>query len=103
MDPKTWPVPQYFGSCGRLIVVEDCGLTLTHHYDSDWSMRANITYQLIENALKFTFQDPDFAYYLTDISPDNIAVTQDGIVKYIDLEHIIMVDKKFNGNSFLST
>lgn len=32
---------------------------------------------------------------------DNIAVSKSGKVSYIDLEHIVLVDKQFeNGNNF---
>ena len=41
----------------------------------------------------FTLQDEDFAYYLTDVSPDNIAVDPNNRIKFIDLENIIIVDK----------
>lgn len=93
LKPPEWPVPQFYGSCGRLIAVEDCGLMLSQFYGAPWQIRANISYQLIESAFKFTFDDPDFGYYLTDMSPDNIAVTKDGKVKFIDLENVILVDK----------
>ena len=34
-----------------------------------------------------------FAFYLTDVSYDNIAVNKDGKVIVIDLEDILVVDK----------
>jgi len=41
----------------------------------------------------FTFRNEQFGFYLTDISYDNIAVDGDDVAKFIDLEHIIVVDK----------
>jgi hypothetical protein len=41
----------------------------------------------------FTFRNEQFGFYLTDISYDNIAVDADDVAKFIDLEHIIVVDK----------
>uniref|UniRef100_A0A224XRF3 Protein-kinase domain of fam69 n=1 Tax=Panstrongylus lignarius TaxID=156445 RepID=A0A224XRF3_9HEMI len=93
LHEPVWPVPKYYGSCGRLAVVEDCGKTVTDHYDSPWDVRANISGQILEAAFKFTLGHPNLAFYITDSSPDNIAVSDDGIVKFIDLEHVIVVVK----------
>ncbi|KAK9510497.1 hypothetical protein O3M35_005271 [Rhynocoris fuscipes] len=93
LNEPAWPVPKYYGSCGRLAIVEDCGKTLTDHLDSPWRVRANLSIQILEAAFKFTLDHPNLAFYLSDPSPDNVAVNSDGIVKFIDLEHVIVVDK----------
>lgn len=79
-----------------MIAVEDCGTTLTQFYYTPWIVRANLAYQLLKAALDFTFKDPKFAYYLTDLNPDNIAFTHQLKLKFIDLENVIVVDRNPN-------
>lgn len=86
-------MPKYLGACGRLIVQEYVGFPLTTYYYEPWIRRAKIASSLLGAARMLTFRNPDFGFYLTDLSPDNIAITPDDEAKFIDLENIIIVDK----------
>lgn len=89
-----WPVARYYGSCGRLVVSEYCGVSLTEYaVAADWKHRFSVAQQLLEAAVNFTLSHSHFAFYFTDISADNIAVSNDGIAKFVDLEHVIIVEK----------
>lgn len=89
-----WPVARYYGSCGRLVVSEYCGVTVKEYaVTAEWKDRSSVAQQLVKAAMNFTLSHPHFAFYLTDISADNIAVSVDGIAKLIDLEHVIIVDR----------
>lgn len=87
----------YFGACGRLVVEEYAGLPLSDFYHKSWITRGLIASSLLEACYKFTFKDPNFAYYLTDISIDNIAVQNNRAI-FIDLENIIIVEKNPSKN-----
>ena len=52
-----------------------------------------LSLQLLDAVDKFTFHHPDYALYLLDYSPDNIAVDDNYSVSFVDLEHVIIVDK----------
>ncbi|BET00033.1 chromosome 3 open reading frame 58 [Nesidiocoris tenuis] len=93
LQPPSWPVPVFYGSCGRMIVVEDCGTILTDFKNNPWEERAHLSVQLLQAAFNFTFNHPDLAFYFTDTSPDNIAVDERRNVRFIDLEHVIIVEK----------
>lgn len=58
-----------------------------------WIKRARIASSLLDAANLFTFKNEKFAFYLTDISMDNIAVNKEDKAIFIDLENIIIVDK----------
>lgn len=88
-----WPVPSYYGSCGRTIIEEYAGEPLTTYYSKPWLERAKLAQKLIIAAKKFTNDHPGFRFYLTDVSPDNIAVDANGSVYFIDLENVIIVDR----------
>ncbi|KAL0115461.1 hypothetical protein PUN28_010769 [Cardiocondyla obscurior] len=88
-----WPVPKYYGACGRIIVEEYVGLPLADYYDKSWIQRIKIASSLLNAAYMFTFKDKNFGFYLTDVSADNIAVDNENVAKFIDLENIIIVDK----------
>lgn len=98
-----WPVPKYFGACGRIVIEEYVGLPLSTYYDKPWLQRAKIVSSLLNAAYMFTFKDEKFGFYLTDVSVDNIAVNHGDVAKFIDLENIIVVDKNISheGNKFL--
>ncbi|KAK2582512.1 hypothetical protein KPH14_004810 [Odynerus spinipes] len=87
-----WPVPKYLGSCGRVIVEEYVGLPIADYYNAPWIYRAKIALSLLNAVEMFTFKWKDFGFYLTDVSADNIAISSDGVAKFIDLENVIVVD-----------
>ncbi|XP_044253190.1 divergent protein kinase domain 2A [Tribolium madens] len=89
-----WPVPKLYGSCGFVIVEEDCGQPLNHFETSPWHVRAFLALQLLEAAIDFTHNHHDFRMYLTDISPDNIAVDHNFRLTFVDLEHVILQHKE---------
>lgn len=41
----------------------------------------------------FTFGNDDYAFYLTDISADNIAIDDYDKPKFVDLENIFILNK----------
>ncbi|XP_026826615.1 deleted in autism protein 1 homolog isoform X2 [Ooceraea biroi] len=88
-----WPVPEYFGACGRIIIEEYVGAPLSDYHDKPWLERAKVASSLLNAAHMFTFRNEQFGFYLTDISYDNIAVDYNNVAKFIDLENIIIVDK----------
>lgn len=96
---KGWPIATYLGSCGNIIASEHCGEMLTSYAKkANWNTRVSLSQQLLEAALKFTFDHPNFSFYFTDISADNIAVSDEGVLKFVDVENVIIVDKNPIGN-----
>lgn len=92
-----WPVPKYLGSCGRLIIETSCGQSLLSAADLAWTERAAIALQLLDMADRFTDAHPDFRFYLTDVSPDNIAFDFELKVAFVDLENVIINSKDKGG------
>ncbi|XP_001606587.2 divergent protein kinase domain 2A isoform X1 [Nasonia vitripennis] len=88
-----WPTPKYFGACGRLIVEEYIGLPLSSFIDEPWIRRAKIASSLLQAADTLMSKNSEFAFYLTDISMDNIAVNNEDKAIFVDLENIIIVEK----------
>ena len=73
-----WPVPKYYGSCGRLAVVEDCGYPLSSALQESFTKRARLSLQILRLAQRFTHNDLNLSLYLTDWSMDNFAVDSTG-------------------------
>lgn len=92
-EEEGWPVPKYFGSCGRIAVVEDAGRALTDFYDTPWATRARLSLQLLQMALKFADNSNKLALYLTDWSTDNFAVNDRLWLRLVDLENIVIVNQ----------
>ncbi|KAK7082337.1 hypothetical protein SK128_004051 [Halocaridina rubra] len=82
--------PAIHGTCGRIIVEEYVGPTLTHLAGEPWHIRADYARQLLEMAGELS--DGEFRLYLTDVSMDNFAVDEQGRVKIIDAENLVIVD-----------
>lgn len=78
------------GRCGRVIIEEYVGPTLTQLSHVPWLERADYARQLLEMAQEFSYSE--FRLYLTDVSLDNFAVDAEGKVRIIDAENIVMVD-----------
>lgn len=94
---NNWPVPRMYGFCGKIIVEEYCGenLNAVEHYN--WFDRAYVAFQILQLAKNFTENHNVFRLYLTDLSPDNIVVDDQLKASVIDLEHVIIKVKGFNG------
>ncbi|KAJ1531008.1 hypothetical protein ONE63_005840 [Megalurothrips usitatus] len=88
-----WPVPRYVGACGRIVVTLNAGEPLLDHFDKSWPERAGLALQLLLAADRFTYSHPQFAFYLLDISADNIVVNNEGKLSFVDLEHTLIVDR----------
>ncbi|KAF5280943.1 hypothetical protein FQA39_LY17923 [Lamprigera yunnana] len=88
-----WPVPHYFGSCGRLIVENNAGFDLNTFASANWHIRSKLALQLLQAAKNFTNRHSDFRFYLTDVSPDNIAVDENLKVTFVDLENVIVAER----------
>uniref|UniRef100_A0A6M2D2M4 Putative conserved secreted protein ovary overexpressed n=1 Tax=Rhipicephalus microplus TaxID=6941 RepID=A0A6M2D2M4_RHIMP len=88
-----WPFPTLLGSCGRTIVETYEGEPLSNFEQASWTVRANISLQLLDMADLMTENPTQYALYMTDVSMDNFAVNDQGEVRLIDLENIIVVDR----------
>jgi len=88
-----WPFPNYYGSCGRVAFVEDSGNPLTHFYDRPFVVRAKLAIQILEIATALSDKHNHLSLYLTDWSESNFAVDNEGTVKLIDLENLVVVNK----------
>lgn len=88
-----WPFPEYYGACGRYIVVEHMGKSLGEYFYAPFEKRADLAYQLLKMAERMT-TDPDWGLYWTDLTPANFAVDPAGKLTYIDAENIVVVDKQ---------
>ncbi|CAN7996324.1 unnamed protein product [Ixodes hexagonus] len=89
-----WPFPEFHGSCGRVVVESYEGRPLSHFESSDWLVRAHLANQLLGLAQLLTENPTEFALYLTDVSMDNFAVDATGRVTVIDVENVVVVDRK---------
>ncbi|KAF2898964.1 hypothetical protein ILUMI_07225 [Ignelater luminosus] len=97
LSSKVFPIPKYLGACGRIIVEENRGQMLSNFYYADWQIRTNISVQLLKAAEVFTEKHDLFRFYLTDISPDNIAVDANMTITFVDLENIIITNHLASG------
>ncbi|KAK6632174.1 hypothetical protein RUM44_007204 [Polyplax serrata] len=89
-----FPVPRYFGACGDFIFEEDKGNSLTDYLSSDFQTRAHLSAELLKMAHVFTFGSPEFVFYFTDVSQYNLAVDSNGKVSLIDLDNVIIFDRR---------
>nr|XP_002737149.1 PREDICTED: deleted in autism protein 1 homolog [Saccoglossus kowalevskii] len=89
-----WPFPKFIGSCGRFVVLENVGKSLFYYYSEPWQIRVDFAYQAFAIAEKFTNNEEDFALYMTDVTYENFAVNAKDELMMVDVENVIVVDKK---------
>lgn len=93
-------LPKVYGPCGRTIVVEYVGPTLSSAISKSWLKRVKLSLKLIQLAHTFTRTEDNFALYMYDVIMDNFAVDKEGNVKLVDCEHIVIVDMSPFNNSY---
>ncbi|XP_066274579.1 divergent protein kinase domain 2A-like [Branchiostoma lanceolatum] len=89
-----WPFPKFYGACGRVIVVEHAGGTLDTFMDSPWEVRADIAVQLLQLIGTLLEKDPDWVLFFVDVSLQNFAVDSRGWVRLIDLDDVMVIDRR---------
>ncbi|XP_019638440.1 PREDICTED: deleted in autism protein 1 homolog [Branchiostoma belcheri] len=89
-----WPFPKSYGACGRVILVEHAGRTLDTFMDFPWGVRAGIAVQLLQLVDTLRGKDPDWVLFLTDVSFQNFAVDSRGRVRLIDLDDVMVIDRR---------
>ena len=98
-----WPVPKFYGSCGRLAVMEDVGNPLSSVVNEPFTKRARMALQVLKIASQFTRNDPNLALYLTDWSMDNFAVDTTGLFSsYFNAFCLILLYLCINDSSLLN-
>lgn len=92
--------PDVYGICGRVYFVEDCGQTLQYYLNKmDLNTRLLVATELLKLALELTdgTAHPNYLFYLTDLTADNISVQLDKnsslliSLKVIDWSDVIVV------------
>ncbi|XP_078679281.1 divergent protein kinase domain 2A-like [Branchiostoma floridae x Branchiostoma belcheri] len=89
-----WPFPTFYGACGRVILVEHAGKTLDTFMDFPWGVRAGIAVQLLQLVDTLRGKDPDWVLFLADVSFQNFAVDSRGRVRLIDLDDVMVIDRR---------
>lgn len=99
---KTYPefLPHTYGACGRAVVVEYVGPTLSSALFQSWLERVKLSLKLIQLARSFTRTVDDLALYMYDVTMDNFAIDDHGNVKLIDCEHVLIVDMSNFNNTY---
>jgi hypothetical protein len=87
-----WPFPHYYGACGRVIIAENAGKPLKEYFNKGWEFRVWLAVQLLQIAFVLTSNNKGWTIYLTDIDPENFALSRDGQVFAIDVEHVVIID-----------
>jgi hypothetical protein len=85
-------LPALYGACGRVIVVEYVGPSLSSALDRPWQERVKLSIKLIQLARTFTRTEDKMALYMYDVVMSNFAVDKHGNVKLIDCEHVLIAD-----------
>ena len=56
------------------------------------TLQVSLAYQVLQIADKLTLSAQDFSLYILDADWENFAVDEFGRVRFIDLEHVLVVD-----------
>lgn len=89
-----WPFPEYVGACGRFVIEEKIETPLYQFLEASWPTRLSLSLQILKIANKFTDNKLGYALYPTDITFENLAVSEEEEVIFIDAENILVVDKE---------
>ncbi|KAH8038718.1 hypothetical protein HPB51_002862 [Rhipicephalus microplus] len=73
-----WPFPTLLGSCGRTIVETYEGEPLSNFEQASWTVRANISLQLLDMADLMTENPTQYALYMTDVKHGQLCRERSG-------------------------
>ena len=91
---ENWPFPNYYGSCGRVIIESYHGKTLNNFIEHDFLTRAKISKLLLEALKTLTTNEHNVSLYLLDLGYENVSYDEPSDkIYFIDVEDVLIVDK----------
>lgn len=93
LEQHKFPIPSNYAICGFSLYQQFIGQDLYNFFKADFLQKLEISKQLLESALKFSYGFDNYRLYITDLTADNIVY--DSVHKklyYIDLDTIFIVD-----------
>ncbi|XP_076749748.1 divergent protein kinase domain 2A isoform X2 [Xylocopa sonorina] len=80
-----WPVPKYFGACGRIVVEEYGGLPLIVYYNKPWISRAKIASSLLDAAYKFTYKKKLSTWNQLQVNTEDFSCSECLAFSHVDI------------------
>ena len=89
------PIPfvNFYGSCGKFAAFEPMYKRLDSYLDQDLAVRKNLaaqTLKLVDNLLN---EDQNWLLFTTQVTLDNLIVTNSGEVAFLDLSQMLLIDR----------
>ncbi|CAF1429677.1 unnamed protein product [Adineta ricciae] len=89
-----FPLPMYYGACGRVGVVSDEGSNFVSYLDSPFHFRAYLVRELLISMHELTVSNAEIILYYPDVNLENFVYNEnERRVKIIDLEYLIIVER----------
>ncbi|KAM7345971.1 uncharacterized protein ACRADG_012022 isoform 1-T3 [Cochliomyia hominivorax] len=93
LEQLEFPVPHTYAICGFTLYQHFKGQDLYHFFQATFLQKLEISSQLLEAALKFSYGFNQYRLYITDFTADNIVFDiLSNKLYFIDLDTIFIVD-----------
>ncbi|XP_046810798.1 uncharacterized protein LOC111688262 isoform X2 [Lucilia cuprina] len=74
LEQHNFPVPKTFKVCGFTLYQQYAGQDLYHYYQMEFPLKLEISKQLLQAALKFSYGFNNYRFYITDLTADNMWI-----------------------------
>lgn len=91
---ENWLFPDYYGSCGRISIVEHGGSPLETFLDNSFKERAEIASILLKSLMSLISDNHQWAIYYLDVNHENILYNEKSkMISFVDLNDIVVLRK----------
>lgn len=89
-----WLFPDYYGSCGRISIVEHGGSPLETFLDNSFRERAEIALILLKSLISLMYNNSKWSIYYLDVNYENILFNEKTrAISFVDLNGIVILRK----------
>ncbi|XP_037812126.1 uncharacterized protein LOC119603914 [Lucilia sericata] len=93
LEQQNFPVPKTYKVCGFTLYQQYAGQDLYHYFQMEFPLKLEISKQLLQAALKFSYGFKNYRFYITDLTADNMVYdTIKNKLYFIDLDTLFIVD-----------